>query len=158
MMQFNDIKAFVELAANPEKYKQILDDFEQREQRFKDLLAEVTEAQTAKQYLEKVMNDVSVLESKAQETKQSIAKSLEQFHLDKQEREAKLIKRENVVTKQELELDAALKEYKQKLEQVEELKQEQLRTLESAKILEQRATDLQQEYQEKLDKLNAILK
>jgi hypothetical protein len=158
MMTFNDIRDFVDIAADPEKYKKIIAEFDRREAEWKELLNKVTQGQEIAAFLANTQKEVEKLKVDADAMMATVLKERKQLDQDKALREEALVKRESLVGTREKEAADLVKLYTEKVKAAQQalLKQEQY-TADAKRLSEEREAVVK-EYQEKVDKLNAILK
>lgn len=158
MMTFNDIKAFIDFASDPKKYQAVVDQLDERQKKWEALVEVYTKVEDAAKYLEQV-------DAEANEIKAALLKEQEAFETQKTKTTEKLdaakakvaAAQEKVDTlKSELETQKELSDkYLAEARTEKEISQAYRITLEEKQAEVER---LEQEYKDKLDKINSVLK
>ena len=158
MMTFNDIKAFIDFANNTDKYQHVIDQLDKRQKEWEALVETYTKVEKASKY-------IAEAKAVAQKSKDDMEKERQAFEVQKAKETEKLdaAKAKTKAAQEMAEaLKASLEEKNAAIEAALLSAQQDADKVGTLKVsLEKQLADTQAlaaEYQDKLDKINAVLK
>jgi len=158
MMTFNDIKAFIDFASDPKKYKDVVDQMDERQKKWEALVETYTKVEDAAKYVASSHAVVGAAKAELDEAKQAFEKEKTSAteKLEAAKLKVKAAQEKTDVLKTELEeKTSALTISLTNAKKIEaELEAQKLLLSEQQSAIELLAA----EHKEKLDKLNAVLK
>jgi chromosome segregation ATPase len=158
MMTFNDIKAFIDFANNTDKYQHVIDQLDKRQKEWEALVEVYTKVENASKY-------IAEAEAVAQKSKDDIEKERQVFEAQKAKETEKLDAAKAKAKTAQEKAEALKASWEEKHAAVEttllSAKQDAEAVASLKNALDKQLTDTQalaSEYQDKLDKINAVLK
>lgn len=158
MMTFNDIKAFIDFASDPKKYKDVIDSLDARQKQWEALVEQHCALEAVDRNLEIAEKKLAMLTDelgkKQVEFDAKVEAKLAELAMLKQEAKLELekVKQLKAETKEKQDvLKATLAESAQEAEKV--------KTIRASLELEQsKLTSLIEEYEQKVEKISSVLK
>jgi chromosome segregation ATPase len=158
MMTFNDIKAFIDFANNTDKYQHVIDQLDKRQKEWEALVEVYTKVENASKY-------IAEAEAVTQKSKDDIEKERQAFEAQKAKETEKLDAAKAKAKAAQEKAEALKASWEEKNAAVEtallSAKQDAETAASLKNALDKQLTDTQSlasEYQDKLDKINAVLK
>jgi len=158
MMTFHDIKAFIDFASDPKKYKDVVDQLDERQKKWESLVETYTKVEDAAKYLEQVETEATQIKAAAMKASEDLVAKNTKVLEKTEAAKAKLILTQEKVD----ELKAQLERKTAELDFLLQSAKNDAEVAASKRItLEQQLIATEQlaaEYKEKLDKINTMLK